>query len=61
MATVLKWLGYGVMGIGLIPFLFIQSVVEEMEQKYDKTKRCGEQQKSSKDDTHPYPDESSGE
>ncbi|WP_374016761.1 hypothetical protein ABU162_21340 [Paenibacillus thiaminolyticus] len=37
MMTVLKWLGYGVMGIGLIPFLFIQSVVEEMEQKYRET------------------------
>ncbi|CAH8713125.1 hypothetical protein M5W83_26315 [Paenibacillus thiaminolyticus] len=34
MMTVLKWLGYGVMGIGLIPFLFIHSVVEEMEEKY---------------------------
>lgn len=34
MKTVLKWIGYGVMGIGMIPFLFIQSVVEEMEQKY---------------------------
>jgi len=45
MMKVLKWLGYGVMGIGVIPFLFIQSVVEEMEMKYDKTKRCREQHK----------------
>ncbi|BFH13772.1 hypothetical protein WJ0W_003854 [Paenibacillus melissococcoides] len=45
MMTVLKWIGIGVMGIGMIPFLFIQSVAEEMEMKYDKTKRCWEQHK----------------